>query len=55
MRYINKNQITEFIIEKVSDSKIKNAGKKWYVGIYLLNNDVIESIGFLTKRTALSA
>ena len=28
MRYINKNQITEFIIEKVSDSKIKNAGKK---------------------------
>lgn len=42
MRYINKNQITEFIIEKVSDSKIKNAGKKWYVGIYLLNNDVID-------------
>lgn len=38
MRYINKNQITEIIIEDPSG----NGGKQWWMGIYLINNEAIE-------------
>jgi hypothetical protein len=42
MRYINKNQITEFLVEELSDSETKNVGKQWLISIYLIDNDVVE-------------
>ena len=35
MRYINKNQIIEIIIEELLE-------KQWLASVYLINNDVIE-------------
>jgi hypothetical protein len=42
MRHINKNQITESLVEELSESETKNVGKQWLISIYLINNDVIE-------------
>ena len=42
MRYINKDQITEFLVEELSESETKNVGKQWLISIYLIDNDVVE-------------
>lgn len=42
MRHINKNQITESLVEELSESETKNVGKQWLISIYLINNDVVE-------------